>query len=39
VFIDTYKVGFAKLYDVKTAITAAELLFPDPRDVKVAGRA
>ena len=26
-FIDTYsKVGFAKLYDVKTAITAAELL-------------
>ena len=26
-FIDTYaKVGFAKLYDVKTAITAADLL-------------
>ena len=26
-FVDTYaKVGFAKLYDVKTAITAADLL-------------
>jgi len=29
-FIDTYaKVGFAKLYDVKTAITAADLLIPE----------